>query len=478
MTIRLLEPFFKAIKNYHLWLITLMFIIGIIFHYPQQLFITDSTSLFSFLGFTRHAAERVFLLLPVTYTGYFLGVKAGLSSLIIALAIMLPRDFLISQYPQDSILETTIVIFIGGLINILFFFRRRDILNLKKVENKLQLAYAEIEQIFKTAAVGIRVIDTDFNIMQCNETFSNLLKLKQENIVGKKCYEVFSHGLCHTDKCLLKRIINGEDRVESEIKKEFSEYGSFNAICTATPYRQPDGKLLGIIESTSDVTKLKKAEDNLHYYLQEITRAQEEERKRISRELHDSTAQNLVAILHQLENYINEKKVLPKEDADSLWTFYKRIKDISQEIRRFSRDLRPSVLDDLGLIPTLEWITEDYKNEYGLAINLKVTGDKRRLSRESELLLFRIVQEALRNVVKHAKASKVDVGVEFQKNKITIKIGDDGIGFKIPDKFDDLPKTGKLGLAGIQERIKLMNGTLSIESELGNGTTLFAEIPV
>lgn len=342
----------KAIKNYHFWLVVVMFAIGLVLHYPQQILSTDSPSLFSFLGLTRHAAERVYLLLPVTYAGFIFGTKAGLFSLVVALAIMLPRDFLISLYPHDALFETVGVIVIGGLVNLWFYMHRRDI------------------------------------------------------------------------------------------------------------------------------TQLKSAEESLRYYLQEITRAQEEERKRISRELHDSTAQNLIALLRQLENYLNEKVELPTKDAKTLWSFYEQIRDVSQELRRFSRDLRPSVLDDLGLLPALEWITAEFKTEYGLEVSLEVVGDKRRLSPEAELLLFRIVQEALRNIAKHAQASKAKVEVEFHKNKIAITVGDNGIGFQLPDKLDELPQMGKLGLAGMQERVQLLGGNLTLMSELGKGTTVSVEVPI
>lgn len=156
------------------------------------------------------------------------------------------------------------------------------------------------------------VIDKDFNILRVNEAYSYLLNLPREKILGKKCYEVFKNQLCHTDNCVLRRILGGEERVELCVIKEGATGDQIYLALTATPYRQPDGKLLGIIESFNDITQLKRAEESLHYYLQEITRAQEEERKRISRELHDSTTQNLIALLRQLENFINESKELPQ----------------------------------------------------------------------------------------------------------------------------------------------------------------------
>jgi len=322
------------------------------------------------------------------------------------------------------------------------------------------------------------VIDTDYNILQFNEAFSYLSNLTRDKIQGKKCYEVFYYQLCHTDGCVLRRILDGEERVESEIVKERTNGDQIHLILTATPYRQPDGKLLGIIESFNDITQLKRAEENLRYYLQEITIAQEEERKRISRELHDSTAQNLIALLRQLENYLNEKVELPTKDAKTLWSFYEQIRDISQELRSFSRDLRPPVLDDLGLLPALEWVTAEFKTEYGLEVSLEVAGSKQRLPTEAELLLFRIVQEALRNIAKHAQASKAKVEVEFHKNKVAITVSDNGIGFQLPDKLDELPQMGKLGLAGIQERVQLLGGNLTLMSELGKGTTVSVEVPI
>jgi two-component system sensor histidine kinase DegS len=468
----------RVLKSYHLWLMVVMFAIGVVLHYPQQILSWDSSSLFSFLGFTRHAAERVFLLLPVAYAGFVFGTRAGLASLAVAFAIMLPRDLLISEYTPDALFETCIVVVIGGMINLWFHMHRRDITQVKTAEEALQLAYTEIEQIFKTTAGGICVIDKDFNIMQCNDAFSNLSNIPRAEILGKKCYEIFEHQLCHTDNCVLRRIFGGQDFIEFCVAKKGGQSDQVYLALKATPYKKPDGRLIGIIENFNDITQLKRAEESLHYYLQEITRAQEDERKRISRELHDSTTQNLIALLRQLENFINERDKLPQEDAELLWGYYQQIKYMLNELRRFSRDLRPAVLDDLGLIPALEWVTSGLKDEYQLEVNLEVVGDKRRLSKESELLLFRNTQEAVRNVTKHAQASKAEVRVEFYENKITISISDNGRGFQPPDQLENLTRSGKLGLAGMQERVKLLGGNLKISSEPGKGTTVFIEAPV
>jgi signal transduction histidine kinase len=179
-----------------------------------------------------------------------------------------------------------------------------------------------------------------------------------------------------------------------------------------------------------------------------------------------------------MENMLNSKDQLPIKEAQGLWKFYEQIRDVLQEVRHFSRDLRPSILDDLGLLPALEWLTGDLKTNYWVETSLQVTGQERRLCPEAEVLLFRIVQESLRNIAKHAKANHASVEVEFADNKTMITITDNGIGFQLPDNLAALPHIGKLGLTGLQERVQLLGGELSIKSELNNGTTIFVEAPV
>jgi signal transduction histidine kinase len=227
-----------------------------------------------------------------------------------------------------------------------------------------------------------------------------------------------------------------------------------------------------------DITEAKREFDTQHVYLQEITRAQEEERKRIARELHDSTAQNLIALLHQLENFLDDKSKLPVSQAKSLWSFYERIRDILQEVRRFSRDLRPSILDDLGLMPALEWLVEETKSNYGIEASLTKTGEERRLSPEAELLFFRIVQESLANIQKHAQATKAEVKVEFAANLFSITISDNGKGFNPPENISGLLHSGKLGLAGMAERVQLLGGNIRVASDPGRGTIVHVEAAI
>jgi signal transduction histidine kinase len=247
------------------------------------------------------------------------------------------------------------------------------------------------------------------------------------------------------------------------------------ALCMITTNQiTADGSLVAFQNIARDVTEERRLYENLRYYLEQITRAQEEERKRIARELHDSTLQTLIALLHQLEFELN-KTNLPIKDAKALWGFHEQLREVVQEVRRFSRDLRPSILDDLGLQPALEWLTQELKNKYAIETRLVVSGEQRRLSPEAEMLLFRIVQEALNNIAKHAQAINAEVRIEFARGRVLVEINDDGRGFEVPEERGALLRLGKLGLTGLAERAQLLGGSLKITSSPGKGTRVSVE---
>ncbi len=213
-------------------------------------------------------------------------------------------------------------------------------------------------------------------------------------------------------------------------------------------------------------------------YLQQVTRAQEEERKRIARELHDETAQSLIAVSHQLENFASNNKHLSAGDIGLLSNLREQVKNALEGVRRFSRDLRPPILDDLGLLPAVEWLIGDLREQRGTKANLRVVGAQRRLAPEAELLLFRIIQEAVNNAKRHAEPSEVEVILEFGEGKMVATVRDNGKGFELPRTLGELSRVGKLGLAGMEERARLLGGSLTVQSEPDKGTTVVVSAPV
>jgi two-component system sensor histidine kinase DegS len=484
------KPRQEFMYKYHFGLIVLLFIIITILHYPNQFHFWAPLETSSWLPWiTRHTLDRVLLLVPITYANFIFGLRAGIISTILSLFIMLPRALFLSDYTVDSLFEIVGVTVVATIMNYWFYINNLNITQRKRAEEMLS-------KIVDGTTIPTFVIDKNHKVTHWNTAIESLTGITRKEIIGTSdqwrsfhkaktpvLADLLVDGVSEEDikakygqSCHRSPLIEGAyeaERLFPDLGKE-GKWLDF----TASPITNGQGGIIGAIETLIDVSERKDAEENLKFYLKEITKAQEEERKRIARELHDETAQNLIALLHQLENLLNSKEQLPLKEAQSLWKFYEQIRDVLQEVRHFSRDLRPSILDDLGLLPALEWLAEDLKTNYWVETSLQVIGKERRLSPEAELLLFRIVQESLRNVAKHAKADHASVKVEFADNKIMIIVTDDGIGFALPANLAALPHIGKLGLTGLQERVQLLGGELNIKSELNKGTTIFVEAPI
>jgi len=226
-----------------------------------------------------------------------------------------------------------------------------------------------------------------------------------------------------------------------------------------------------------DVTSEKRMEENLHYYLQQITRAQEEERKRIARELHDDTAQVMLSLSRQIDNFIrNEHKINPLH-LTFLKGLQEQVNQGVQAVHRYSQDLRPSLIDDLGLIPALRSYVKRVREYDNMIVTLEVNGEERRLTSEVEMLLYRVIQEALNNVRKHAGATATRLNIYFEDKQVRVNISDNGKGFDLKKTMDNLAQTGKLGLIGMQERARLLQGTLDFDSAPGKGTRIIITLP-
>lgn len=209
----------------------------------------------------------------------------------------------------------------------------------------------------------------------------------------------------------------------------------------------------------------------------QILRAQEEERKRIARELHDETSQSLTSVLVNLEAVEKQVPDLP----DEVFSRLRLTKEIAQrtldETRRLMFDLRPSVLDDLGLIPALRWFISQRVHPHGLEVDFEAIGLEARLPEELETALFRIMQEAITNAVKHAKAKLLRVKMTREPGCIYGAVVDDGIGFHPVHVIGKSDKERGLGLFGMQERATLVGGSVQVESAPGLGTSVRVTVP-
>jgi signal transduction histidine kinase len=204
--------------------------------------------------------------------------------------------------------------------------------------------------------------------------------------------------------------------------------------------------------------------------LRRVIGAQELERRRLARELHDETGQALTSILLGL------KGIEDARDGGDVRQATEELRELVvgtlQDVRRLAVELRPKALDDFGLVPALERLVENFGEQTGMNVQLEARLGPDRLPGEVETALYRITQEALTNVVKHARARKVSIVLTRRNGTATAVIEDDGQGIA------DADDTQGLGLLGMRERLELINGKLSIESSEGAGTTIVAEVPI
>jgi signal transduction histidine kinase len=204
--------------------------------------------------------------------------------------------------------------------------------------------------------------------------------------------------------------------------------------------------------------------------LRRVISAQELERRRLARELHDETGQALTSILLGL------KSIEEARDGGDVHQAAEQLRELVvgtlQDVRRLAVELRPKALDDFGLVPALERLVENFSEQTGMTVQLEARLGPDRLSGEVETALYRITQEALTNIVKHARAQRVSIVLTRRDGSATAVIEDDGRG------IEDADDTEGLGLLGMRERLELINGKLSIESSEGAGTTIVAEVPI
>lgn len=218
--------------------------------------------------------------------------------------------------------------------------------------------------------------------------------------------------------------------------------------------------------------------EQLRHLSRQILRAQEDERRKISRELHDVIAQTLTGISIRLASLNGTGRARNKRDLDRDIAATQRVVERAvRVVHQFARDLRPAVLDDLGLIPALHSFMKSFTSRTGIRTYLTAAALAERLDVNRRTILFRVAQEALTNVARHAGASRVDVDIRKLPGWVHMKISDDGRSFDV-QRVMHSQKTKHLGLLGMRERLEMVGGHFDVESAPGKGTTIEAQIPL
>ncbi len=343
---------------------------------------------------------------------------------------------------------------------------------------EFELSEQSYKYLFENANDAMWVHDMTGNIVAANKACGRLTGYAQEELMGKNVKQFLSGDFLDFAKEVRNRLLAGETLEQPYEQRLLRKDGATRIMKMVTSLVIIDGEVKGVQHIARDITEERQLEENIRLHSQLCLRAQERERERIALELHDDVAQPLLLVSQRLDMTLSSHR--PKLSG-SLRQEIEDLRILANEsierLRRCAQDLRPRILDDLGLTAALEWMADDLR-EQGSDGHFELLGTEQSLPNEVELLLFRIVQEALSNTRRHAEASSVWITMEFGSDKAILIIKDNGKGFKLPEKVEDLAGVGKLGLAGMQERAVLLGGKLTLQSEPGKGTTVAVEVPI
>jgi signal transduction histidine kinase len=398
-------------------------------------------------------------------------------------------DFSIPRARLDAPVSRSQVLLVGGagvsliLSALLVALINRELEARRRTEaERTRLALALSEQMgavaVEAAGLGTWAWDTRARRITCSSRALSMFG------VARGCrgarglgLDVVLAGLHPDDRDLVRVALETGMASDSVTSIEFRADGVgglrwLRATGRRSPFDGAGGQLVyGVL---ADIDAEKTAEDKKRQLMRALAVAQENERRRIARELHDQVGQTVTGLilgLKALEQHVS------CQAGRQIAALQAAAKEIGQDIHRVSHDLRPTALDDLGLLLAARSLCSDLGGRFGIDIRFQVVGAVTRLDPEVETAIFRSIQEALTNVLKHAQARSVSVLVENRGDELRLIVEDDGKGFDV-----NLPDLGtgagsKLGLSGLRERMSLIGGSLSIETGQGRGTALFVTVP-
>jgi PAS domain S-box-containing protein len=355
----------------------------------------------------------------------------------------------------------------------------QDVTDLKGVEEALRESEERYRTVAETAAEGIITIDQQGTIVFVNRATEQIFGYSAEEMLGRPLTMLMPESMRDAHRRSMAQYLGegqkhrswdvvhlpGRHKTGREIPLEFS-FWEFSQ--HGTRY------FSSIVRDTTERVQAAEVRSRL---LEQVISAQEEERRRIARELHDETGQSLMSLLvglHAIEAAGSAR------EAHTLARKYREIAALAlEEVRRMAMGLRPSVLDDLGLAAAVERYAEQYAKSYGISVDVHCQGlEDHRLPSSVETAVYRIIQEALTNIAKHAQATVASIVIEPQPAFLQTIVEDNGCGFDVQQTLHSSGRTAHFGLHGMRERAGLINGTIEIESTVGRGTTIYVQVPL
>ena len=342
-------------------------------------------------------------------------------------------------------------------------------------QEQIRRAKEEWELTFNTVPDPVLLLDDQLHIRYANRATAKLVGVEPAQLVDQSCHEAM-HGLSepHPDCPRTRMLATGKgersDLVDARLGKIFE--------ATAAPLFDSSGKMRGCVEVLHEITDRKRYEDSLRQLSAQLLCAQDDERRRIAQDLHDSTAQNLAALAMNLARMDLQVGCLDPQSRAIVSESIQLANRCMQEIRDFSYLLHPPTLDDYGLASALQGYADGFSRRTGIQVDLELPGDLRRLPPDAEAALFRVAQECLTNVQRHSGSQVAKIRIIREADSLIMEVEDKGRGFQAASLEDGrIGSWVGLGLRGMKERIRHLGGSFEVKSD-NQGTTIRASLPM
>jgi PAS domain S-box-containing protein len=375
------------------------------------------------------------------------------------------RDLLVSYFPIEGP---------GGVDSAACILQ--DITERKQAEEALRESEERYRELFENAKDAIYVHDLGGRYTSVNRAAERLTGFSREQIVGKHYSNFVSPRDLKQTRTSLCRKLDEENETIYEVDL-VTRGGQRVPVEVSSRLIYENGVAVGVQGVVSDITDRKRAQEALRIYSQRLIQAQEAERQKISRELHDEIGQVLTAVRINLQSM--QRSGGTNDNVPRLDESIAIVDEALGRVRELSIELRPSLLDDLGLSAALRWYVDRYAQRTGIIAEvLNGFEEQGRLPRELETACFRIAQEALTNVARHAQAGSVSVQLERTRERMLLTIIDDGVGFDVDKLSKSASASSALGLRGMEERALAVGGYIKIDSGSEGGTRIRATFPL
>ncbi len=362
---------------------------------------------------------------------------------------------------------------------------------LEESEKRLRAAFSQTYSV-------LLLLRPDGTVVEANRAALEGMGFTRDQVIGRKCWEPWWSALPNEVETLKASVARA---AQGEVVREECSYCTSNGMVrfadrTLAPVRDDNGVVVLIVASGLDITEQKELLDKLEQRVQARTQEleqknaelrklsarllqiQDEERRRIARELHDSVGQLLAAISMNISNVSREKGKLSTSAASAVSENMKLVEQVSNEIRTLSHLLHPPLLDEIGLLSALKWYIEGFSERSKIRVTSDIPSDLGRLPRDVELSLFRIVQECLTNIHRHSGSLTAFVRLARSRQGVTLEVKDEGRGFSPNgETIVSGSETPGVGLRGMRERVRQLGGQFEITSS-GIGTLVFARLPL